>query len=164
MLIIKQRVWLWLASNAPISTVHWLGRWPLLRLLVLHVATSGGSSNFTTGGGRILGIWGLFWCPFTQTLCFCGEGRDKIHTVNIVCWQQLMYVSVIQLKFAKTNPEQISNGGVRSVHQSWIRPWLHQLMAIGLPSYSFLLMISTILPVFTHSVTPLTVLQLTLIT
>ena len=113
MLIIKQRVWLWLASNAPISTVHWLGCWPLLQLLVLHVATSGGSSNFKTGGwGRILGIMELFWCPFTHTLCFCVKGRDKIHTVNIVCWKQLMYMSVIDLKFAKTNSEQISNGCV----------------------------------------------------
>ena len=26
--------------------------------------------------GRILGVWGLFRCPFTYTLCFCSESNE----------------------------------------------------------------------------------------
>ena len=34
--------------------------------------------------GRILGIWGLFWCPFTHTLCFIArvENKDRLWTLH----------------------------------------------------------------------------------
>ena len=35
--------------------------------------------------GRILGVWGLIWCPFTHTLCFFFvRVENEINIVNNV--------------------------------------------------------------------------------
>ena len=58
------------------------------------------------GRGRILGIWELFWCPFTHYLCFCSEGREW----NINCTQcRLTTIKVYVL--CSQNLQKISNRG-----------------------------------------------------
>ena len=72
--------------------------------------------------GRILGVWGLLWCPFTHIFyVFVVRVQNEIYIVNIVCWLQLKKMHVIRSKFLKTNPNKFSNGGARPVHLSWIR-------------------------------------------
>ena len=54
--------------------------------------------------GRIFGVGGLFWCPFTYTIYFSSEIREKLHNINIAYWQQLKYMHVLQSKFTIRNP------------------------------------------------------------
>lgn len=54
----------------------------------------------------ILGVWGLFWCPFTNTLCFLYV------IVRVVKKTTVKYMNVVQVKTNKTNPEKnVKRGG-----------------------------------------------------
>ena len=66
----------------------------------------GGSRNFRTRGCcRILGVCGLFWCPFTYTLSFCSEFREEkkilytLHIDNII-----KVYACYAVNFTKANP------------------------------------------------------------
>ena len=56
-------------------------------------------------GGRVHGIWVLFWCYFTYTLSYVFVMRVETKTdiVNNACWLRWNYMFVMWSKFTKTN-------------------------------------------------------------
>lgn len=89
----------------------------------------GGSRNLRTRGcGRILGVCGLFWCPFTYALFVVSFEKKKKYIIYITHWQQLKFMHVMQSILQKQTPIFFSKQrGARPVRQSWIRLCLVQL-------------------------------------
>ena len=61
--------------------------------------------------GRILGIWGLFWCPFAHTQWFIVRVDIKVHILNTAWWLQFKYMRILQSKFTNTTPKKFKRGG-----------------------------------------------------
>ena len=66
------------------------------------------------GHGRILGVWVLFSCLFTATLCVYSDSRDKVHIANITCWKWLKYMHVIRQKLQKQTKKSSGSTFVKS--------------------------------------------------
>ena len=62
--------------------------------------------------GKILKVWGLFWCSFTQTLYVfvMRSSRDYDTHLHIACWVQFKYMHVMHLQFTKTTPPKNQAG------------------------------------------------------
>ena len=65
--------------------------------------------------GRILGVWGLFWCPLIHTYpMFCSESREQSTYCKHCKITTIKYKGVIQSFFTKTPPppqQKIQTGG-----------------------------------------------------
>ena len=82
----------------------------------------------------IPGVWGLFWCILTHTLCFVVRVENEIDILHIAYWLQLKNICFMQSKIIKTQLTQniFKQGGVHPVRRStsafgnpltsWIRP------------------------------------------
>ena len=89
----------------------------------------GGSRNFRSRGCcRILGVCGLYLCPFTYTLSFCSEFREeKKNYIHYTLTTLLKFMHVMQSILQKQTPIFFSKQrGARPVRQSWIRLCLVQ--------------------------------------
>ena len=79
---------------------------------------------------RILWVGGLFWCPFTNTQCFCCEVMNKIHNYckHCILTTIKIYVSACYaVKIYRNNHENIFKWGARTqcVDPESAFDWIH---------------------------------------
>ena len=95
--------------------------------------TSGGSRNLSTGGRGpvevyiVFEVWRLLWCPFTHTLCFCSDSREK----NTHCKYNKVYACYWVKIFKITPIKKFKQGFARPARQRWIRLWKQHIQRRG---------------------------------
>ena len=84
MVYVPLSLWSWWALDIMLCIIAMPSYHHSIALNRIIAPFSGGSRNFKTRGSRSwrgrIWVWGLFWCPYTPTLCFCSESKD-----NAIC-------------------------------------------------------------------------------
>ena len=84
---------------------------PLFRVMERITVADHWISELTGGRGRILGVRGLVWCPFTQTYVFVLRVKSKMNIVYISCLLQWKYINMRVCKYKLPQKIKLEGGG-----------------------------------------------------